>query len=150
PAGCSRRAGPPAYWAVTNASTSAATTRRGGLPTTAKNTFKSYATAATVFGRDRTARNSRYASSSATPNRTTRSPVVDRDRRTRRSLQDIQEPHSPTHRQKPAMNQRGLPAYQADPDSAAASCWHQVPAATTADRLRAVRTVGVERQCGDR
>jgi len=40
---------------VTNASTSAATTRRGGLPTAVKNTFRSYATATTVFGRDREA-----------------------------------------------------------------------------------------------
>jgi hypothetical protein len=41
PATCSRRAGPPAYCAVTNASTSAATTRRGDLATTVKNTFRS-------------------------------------------------------------------------------------------------------------
>jgi hypothetical protein len=63
------------------------------LPTTVKNTFRSYATATTVFGRDRTARNSRYVSSSATPNRTTRPPAVSRDRTSRKSLHaDTQEP----------------------------------------------------------
>lgn len=55
---CSRTA-PPVYCAVMNANTSAATTSAGGLPTTVKNTFRSYATAATVLGRDRTPRNSR-------------------------------------------------------------------------------------------
>jgi hypothetical protein len=44
----SRAATPPVYCAVTNAKTSAASTSAGGLPTTAKNTFRSYATAATV------------------------------------------------------------------------------------------------------
>jgi hypothetical protein len=72
---------------------------RGGLPTTVKNTFRSYATAATVFGRERTARNSRYASSSGTPNRATRSPAAERDRHRPRSTQDIQAPLRQTHRQ---------------------------------------------------
>src|SRR6185503_8915574 len=97
-----------------NVNTSAAATCRGGLPTTVKNTFRSYATAATVFGRDRTARNSRYPSSTATPNRTTRSPAADRDRYTRRSLQDIQAPLWPTYQRQHAEGQQGLPAYQAD------------------------------------
>jgi hypothetical protein len=44
---------------ITNASTSAATTYTGGLPTTVKNTFRSYAIAALVFGRARTAKDSR-------------------------------------------------------------------------------------------
>src|SRR4051794_31134778 len=96
-----------------NASTSAATTRRGALPTTVKNTFRSYATATTVFGRDCTARNSRYASSTATPNRTTRSPAVFRDRCRRRAPHDIQEPLCPTYQHQHAEGDGGLPAYQA-------------------------------------
>ncbi|BEL05482.1 hypothetical protein Q0Z83_036730 [Actinoplanes sichuanensis] len=58
-----------------------------------KNTFRSCATATTVFGRDRTARDSRYASSTATPNLTTRPPAASRDRTNRKPLHnDIQEP----------------------------------------------------------
>jgi hypothetical protein len=96
---CSRSAGPPVCCAVTNLNTSAATTCAGGLPTTVKNTFRSYATAATVLGRDRTARNSRNSSSNGTPNRTTRSPTAVRDRRRPRSTQgDIQESLHRTHR----------------------------------------------------
>jgi len=44
------------------------------MPTAAKNTFRSYAAARTVFGRHRPPRNSRYASASATPVRATNSP----------------------------------------------------------------------------
>jgi hypothetical protein len=40
-----------------------------GLPAAVKNTFKSYATASTVFGRQRPARNSRYSSASSSPSR---------------------------------------------------------------------------------
>ena len=54
--------------------------RAGGLPTTAKNTLTSKATASTVFGRDRAARNSRYASSCGTPSRTTSPPAAVRER----------------------------------------------------------------------
>ncbi len=55
----------PVRWAVMNASTSAGRTSSGGLPTTVKNTFRSYAAAgregaSTVFGRHRPPRNSRY------------------------------------------------------------------------------------------
>ena len=59
PTDWSRHTGPPVYGAVMNANTSAATTSRGAFPTTVKNTLKSSATAGTVFGRNRTARNSR-------------------------------------------------------------------------------------------
>jgi len=47
-----------------------ATTSRGALPTTVKNTFRSYAVASTVFGRHRPATKVRYSSSSGTSNRT--------------------------------------------------------------------------------
>jgi len=63
-----------------NASTSVARTRPGDFPTTVKKTFKSYATASTVFGRHRPAKNSRYSSASGTPSRTTSSPATSRDR----------------------------------------------------------------------
>jgi len=45
-----------------------------------KKTFRSYATASTVFGRHRPARNSRYSSSSGTPSRTATPPAASRDR----------------------------------------------------------------------
>jgi TM2 domain-containing membrane protein YozV len=49
--------------------------------------------ATNAFGLDRTARNSRYASSNATPNRTTRPPAASRDRTNRKPLHaDIQAP----------------------------------------------------------
>src|SRR5262249_51944488 len=54
---------------VINASTSAGRISPGGLPTTVKNTFRSYAS--TVFGRHRPPRNSRYTSASGIPIPTT-------------------------------------------------------------------------------
>jgi hypothetical protein len=50
------------------ANTSAATTSAGGLSTTAKNVFRSWATARSVFGRARPATNARYESTSGSPN----------------------------------------------------------------------------------
>lgn len=67
--------------------------RAGEHVDTAKKTCRSYATATTVFGHDRTARNSRCASSGSTPNRTTRPPAASRDRTSRRQPHDdIQAP----------------------------------------------------------
>jgi hypothetical protein len=49
-------------WSATNPKMSAATTSTGPLSMTVKNVFKSWATARSVFGRDRPATNSRYES----------------------------------------------------------------------------------------
>jgi len=75
-----------------NPSTSAGRTRRGGLATTVKKTFRSYATASTVFGRHRPARNSRY-SSSGTPSRAISSPAASRDRVRRTTVTGMQALH---------------------------------------------------------
>jgi hypothetical protein len=53
------RPSPPARCELMNASTSLLVTAAGALPTTVKNTFKSNATASTVFGRQRADTNSR-------------------------------------------------------------------------------------------
>ncbi len=85
--GCSAPCSParPVRWAVMNASTSAGPTSSGGLPTTEKNTLKSYAAASTVFGRHRPPRNSRYTSASGTPTPTTSPPKRSSERTTQRS-----------------------------------------------------------------
>jgi len=51
--------------AATNPNTSAVVTPTGSFPTIVKKIFKSDPAAATVFGRHRTARNSRYASTAS-------------------------------------------------------------------------------------
>jgi hypothetical protein len=63
-----------------NASTSAVVTASGGLPAAVKNTFKSYATASTVFSRHRPARNSKYSSVSGSPSRAITFPAASRER----------------------------------------------------------------------
>ncbi len=85
--GCSTPRPParPVRCAVMNASTSAGWTCSGGLATTVKNTFRSYAAARTVFGRHRPPRNSRYTSASGTPTRATRPPERSHEQTGRKS-----------------------------------------------------------------
>ncbi len=66
---------PHAHWRV-----DVPTAAPGGLPAAVKNTFKSYATASTVFGRHRPARNSRYSSVSRSPSRAITFPAASRER----------------------------------------------------------------------
>jgi hypothetical protein len=54
-------------WSATKSKMSAAATSTGSLSMTVKNVFRSWATARSVFGRDRPATNAKYESTSGSP-----------------------------------------------------------------------------------
>ena len=138
PASCSGFTVAPVCCAVTNANTSAAVTCPGGLPTTAKNTLRSYAAASTVFGRERTAKNSRYTSSCGPPSRTIRSPAAFRERCGHGSTQVMRAP----------FQVRGLPAYQAKSDPRSRALRGKSGRFSTAEPRRA--TSSDHRSCAQR
>ena len=103
----SGRADSPARWAVMKPSTSTGRTSPTGLPTTAKKTFRSNHVANTVFGRERAATNSRYASSNGSPNRPPDALGSD-------STGEIRHGRTPVITAPPRVERRGQPCRASD------------------------------------